>query len=167
MRRPAVQRRPDGSDLEVRIADFGADNAAIRRIRFAVFVDEQKVPKEIEIDDRDPACVHVLAYLDGEAVGTGRVDLAPEHGAAGKIGRVAVLAGARRRGVGAAIMHALHRVATERGLVCVWCHAQVAAAPFYERLGYRAVGERFDEAGIEHVRMERTETDIETLQGED
>ncbi|MBN1240234.1 MAG: GNAT family N-acetyltransferase [Gammaproteobacteria bacterium] len=154
-----MQRRPDGSGAtpDVRIADFGADNAAIRRIRFAVFVDEQKVPEEIEIDERDPFCVHVLAYLNGEAVGTGRVDVAREHGAAGKIGRVAVLAEARRHGVGAAIMRALHRIAAERGLSSVWCHAQVAAVPFYERLGYRSVGERFDEAGIEHVRMERTE----------
>jgi len=134
----------------VRIADFTADHAAIRRVRFAVFVDEQQVPAEIEMDERDAECVHVLALEDGEPVGTGRVDVAKE----GKIGRVAVVAGSRRRGVGAALMEQLHAIAREHGLARCWCHAQVAAAPFYARLGYRASGEVFDEAGIPHVRMD-------------
>jgi predicted GNAT family N-acyltransferase len=134
----------------VRPADFVIDHAAIRRVRFAVFVAEQGVPEEIELDDRDPACVHVLAFENAEPVGTGRVDL----DAAGKIGRVAVLATARGRGVGTELMQQLHAIARDRGLPSVWCHAQVTAVPFYARLGYRASGERFAEAGIPHVRME-------------
>lgn len=152
-------RRGRSGGLSVAIADFDADHDAIRRIRFAVFVDEQRVPEEVELDDRDPVCVHVLAYSNGRAVGTGRIDLRPQHGGAGKVGRVAVLREARGRGVGNAIMHALHRIAKERGVERVWCHAQVSAVPFYERLGYRTVGERFFEAGIEHVRMRRERAD--------
>jgi predicted GNAT family N-acyltransferase len=134
----------------VRIADFDADNAAIRRVRFAVFVDEQRVPPEIEIDARDRDCVHVLAFAAEAAVGTGRIDLAQN----GKIGRVAVIADRRGRGVGTALMQRLHAIARAHSLAPVWCHAQLAAVPFYERLGYRAAGEVFEEAGIAHVRMD-------------
>jgi predicted GNAT family N-acyltransferase len=137
--------------ISVRIADFDADNAALRAVRFTVFVDEQRVPEEIEIDDEDRRCIHVLALDNGVPVGTGRIDIAID----GKIGRVAVLASYRRTGVGAAIMRLLHAVAAENGLARCWCHAQVSAAPFYEKLGYRVTGdEPFDEAGIPHVRME-------------
>lgn len=150
-------------------ADYAASLEEIRRIRFAVFVAEQGVPVELEMDERDDACIHVLAYpvaADGAgaaaetraptsmaaAVGTGRIDL----GAGGKIGRVAVEAAARGCGVGTAIMRALHEIATAHGLARVWCHAQVSAVPFYTRLGYRTVGDEFEEAGIVHVKMERT-----------
>jgi predicted GNAT family N-acyltransferase len=152
-----VDRRPEftGGDVRVEIADFDADNVALRRIRFAVFVGEQNVPEDIEIDDRDPVCVHVLAYAGGKAVGTGRIDVESSGLRSGKVGRVAVLSEARRQGVGAAIMRTLHRIAANHGLDSVWCNAQVGAAAFYERLGYRVSSEPFYEAGIEHVRMER------------
>jgi predicted GNAT family N-acyltransferase len=139
------------SAVRVREADFAVDEAAIRGIRFAVFVDEQRVPANLEMDERDAACAHVLALVEGQPVGTGRLDAEND----GKIGRVAVLASARRQGVGRAVMARLHEAARQRGLTEVWCHAQVAAVPFYERLGYRVVGGVFDEAGIDHVRMER------------
>ena len=136
--------------MHVRTADFDVDYADIRRIRVEVFVEEQGVPEELELDDRDAACTHVLAFDDtGAVVGTGRID------ADGKIGRVAVRAGARRTGVGLAMMDLLHQIARERGLAEVWCHAQVGAIPFYERLGYTQLGEVFLEAGIEHVEMRK------------
>jgi len=66
-----------------------------------------------------------------------------------------VLARARRNGVGTALMETLHELARSRGIAAVWCNAQVSAVPFYLGLGYRIVGDRFEEAGIDHVRMER------------
>lgn len=146
--RPAAPR----AVLVVREADYAAECERLAAIRFAVFVDEQGVPAEIELDDRDAHCTHVLAIADGDEVGTARIDFERD----GKIGRLAVLASARRRGVGSALMRALHGIARRRGLGSVWCHAQAAAVPFYATLGYRPVGDPFDEAGIEHVRMERT-----------
>jgi predicted GNAT family N-acyltransferase len=138
--------------LTVRIADFTGDHAEIRGIRFAVFVDEQRVPESIEIDARDPHCIHLLACDDGEPVGTGRIDLAMS----GKVGRVAVVASRRGQGVGTALMEYAHCIAKNNALDKVWCNAQISAVPFYERLGYRITSsEPFDEAGIEHVRMER------------
>jgi predicted GNAT family N-acyltransferase len=136
--------------LLVRDADFAADFASIRRVREIVFIDEQRVPRELEFDERDPLCRHVLAF-DGDApVGTGRLDL----GLGGKVGRVAVVATHRRSGVGAAVMERLHAIARDASQPRLWCNAQLTAVPFYERLGYVGSGPTFLEAGIEHVRME-------------
>jgi predicted GNAT family N-acyltransferase len=132
------------------VADLERDYAAIRAVRFAVFVDEQHVPAEIEMDERDSECIHVLAVdASGRPIGTGRLDLALD----GKIGRMAVMASMRGRGVGRAILDTLHACAVEAGLDAVWCHAQVTAQPFYARAGYRAHGEIFLEADIPHVCM--------------
>jgi predicted GNAT family N-acyltransferase len=136
--------------VRVRDADFTADFASIRLVRETVFIDEQRVPRELEFDDRDPLCRHVLAF-DGDApVGTGRLDV----GYGGKVGRVAVVATHRRSGVGAAVMSRLHAIAHEQRQPSLWCNAQLTAVPFYERLGYVSSGPTFLEAGIEHVRME-------------
>lgn len=137
--------------LCIREADYESDRAVLMKVRFRVFVEEQHVPPSLETDDRDPFCIHLLVFEDHEAVATGRIDLDQD----GKIGRVAVLAAKRRQGIGAAIMARLHEIGKRNGLNKVWCHAQVTAVPFYERLGYQTIGETFYEAGIEHVRMER------------
>jgi predicted GNAT family N-acyltransferase len=153
MARGAAARAADGGvRVRARLADFTADFASIEAIRSAVFIVEQRVPEQLEFDERDPVCIHLLVLVAGEPVGTGRIDV--EHD--GKIGRVAVLASHRRRGVGKALMERLHEIARERGLRQVWCNAQTSAVPFYAQLGYRATGNLFEEAGIEHVRMERS-----------
>jgi predicted GNAT family N-acyltransferase len=136
--------------VRVRDADFTADFASIRLVRERVFIDEQHVPRELEFDERDPLCRHVLAFEGDAPVGTGRLDL--HYG--GKVGRVAVVATHRRRGVGAAVMQRLHTIAREQGQPRLWCHAQLTAVPFYESLGYVSSGATFLEAGIEHVRMD-------------
>ena len=136
----------------VRDADFTADFASIRHVRETVFIDEQRVPRELEFDERDPRCLHVLVFDGATPVGTGRLDL--DYG--GKVGRVAVVASHRRAGVGTALMTRLHEIARERNHRQLWCHAQLTAVPFYERLGYVQSGPIFVEAGIDHVRMEYT-----------
>jgi predicted GNAT family N-acyltransferase len=136
--------------LLVRDADFTHDFASIRQVREAVFIDEQRVPRELEFDDRDPLCLHVLAFDGATPVGTGRLDL--KYG--GKVGRVAVVATHRRGGVGTAVMEQLHALARKAQQPHLWCNAQLTAVPFYERLGYVRSGGVFVEAGIDHVRME-------------
>jgi predicted GNAT family N-acyltransferase len=136
--------------LLVRNADFTADFASIRRVRETVFISEQRVPRELEFDDRDPTCLHVLAFDGATPVGTGRLDL--DYG--GKVGRVAVVATHRRAGVGSAVMERLHAIARERNHPRLWCNAQLTAVPFYERLGYVSSGPVFVEAGIDHLRMD-------------
>jgi len=136
----------------VRDADFTADFASIRLVREAVFIDEQHVPRKLEFDERDALCRHVLAFDGTAPVGTGRLDL--DYG--GKVGRVAVLATHRRSGVGALVMQRLHEIARAQRQPRLWCHAQLTAVPFYERLGYVSSGPVFIEADIDHVRMEYT-----------
>jgi len=148
---PGRQQRGESS-LEIRLASYEADFAAIRSVRFIVFVDEQSVPADIELDERDRHCIHVLAHdAAGQPVGTGRIDL--DQG--GKIGRVAVLARSRGTGVGTSLMQELHEIAARAALPSVWCNAQLSAAPFYSKLGYVVASEPFLEAGISHVSMRR------------
>jgi len=138
----------DDTRFHVRAADWAREGALMRALRARVFVEEQGVPPEIEQDGRDPECLHVIAQsTGGTVIGTGRV--LPS----GQIGRMAVIPPWRGRGVGAALLHALVGLARERGLPPVFLHAQAGAIPFYERQGFRPVGDAFLEAGIRHRKM--------------
>jgi predicted GNAT family N-acyltransferase len=135
--------------LEVRLMPWSEAREAASRVRFAVFVEEQRVPAEIELDERDAGCVHALALLEGRVVGTGRL-LPDAH-----IGRMAVLKDARGRGVGGQILEALVARARARGDAEVVLSAQVHAIPFYERHAFQPFGEVYEEAGIPHRDMRR------------
>jgi len=130
---------------------YTAQPETLYAIRAAVFVQEQQVPVEMELDDRDPLCLHVLALANDMGIGTGRIDLEQ----AGKIGRVAVLKAYRHQGVGRQLMSALEQVAQQQGLETVWLHAQVSALSFYQKLGYIAEGDGFIEANIPHQTMRK------------
>jgi len=124
--------------------------AQASRIRFKVFVEEQGVPPDIELDEKDPHCVHAIAFdQQGTAVGTGRL-LPDAH-----IGRMAVLEDWRQRGVGAMLLERLIEKARERGHKEVLLSAQVHALEFYRRHGFQPVGETYEEAGIPHQDMRR------------
>jgi predicted GNAT family N-acyltransferase len=130
--------------------DYTRGLDGLRAVREPVFVQEQQVPLELEWDDLDPLCVHVLARdAAGHPIGTGR--LTPEH----KIGRMAVLREWRGRGVGAALLQALIDEAVHHRLPAVSLHAQTSAIGFYAKHGFVPYGERFMEAGIEHQSMRR------------
>lgn len=133
------------------IADYERHAHDIRRIRDQVFLMEQQISREEEYDGRDTVCVHGLVFCDGQAVGTGRLDVEKS----GKVGRLAVLKEYRRRGLGSTLMKTLEEEALARNLSRVWFHAQVSAIPFYEKLAYQIVSEEFEEAGISHVVMQK------------
>lgn len=119
-------------------------------IRHAVFVVEQGVAEDREVDEHDPDSLHFLATeASGEPAGTAR--LLPS----GRVGRVAVRKDLRRRGIGRALMEAVHAAAAARGAERLRLHAQVESLAFYESLGYVAFGEVFEEEGIPHREMER------------
>ncbi|MGY1716902.1 GNAT family N-acetyltransferase [Geodermatophilus sp. SYSU D01106] len=130
-----------------------ADWPEVVALRTRVFVEEQGVPPEIEQDAADATAVHAVARDGaGRVVATGRL---LERDGRAAIGRMAVDAGARGGGYGAAVLGVLHREALARGLTEVELHAQVTARGFYERAGYTAVGGEYEEAGIVHVTMRR------------
>lgn len=136
--------------LQVRRITAQADLARAFAIRMRVFVKEQHVPAEIELDRDDQGAQHFLASVDGRAVGTARLVL--RRGKA-KIGRMAVLKSYRRRGVGALLLKRAVAAAKRVGARSIYLHAQVAVLGFYEAQGFRAVGAVFDEAGIAHRKM--------------
>ena len=136
--------------LRVELGDWAALQHWAAPIRTTVFVDEQKVPVEMEIDDWDPQCLHAVAFdSEGNAQGTGR--LLPD----GHIGRMAVLKSARGAGVGSALLTALMDAARARGQREAVLSAQTHAVPFYERHGYVVCGAEYLDAGIPHVDMRR------------
>jgi len=136
--------------FEVRAVDYAEARDALTAVRETVFVQEQGVPREIEQDALDPDCRHVLAIDDaGRPIGTGR--LTPQR----TLGRIAVLPEWRGNGVGDALLQALIDRAHAAGLREVSLHSQASAIGFYERHGFLPEGERYLEAGIEHLTMRR------------
>ncbi len=136
------------SEFYLEVAHWETDQEILRHVRDKVFIQEQQVPIEEEWDDQDPLCRHVVVRdLQHRPIGTGRLD--PE----GKIGRMAVLADWRERGVGSVILQALMDMAHDAGMEAVWCHAQSSARRFYERFGFATEGDEFLEAGIPHFVM--------------
>lgn len=134
----------------LRLIDWPEARALVMPLRLAVFVVEQGVPPEIEQDEFDAVSLHAVAEdASGAVIGTGR--LLPD----GHVGRFAVTAPLRGRGVGERILHALLAAAARRGQRLVVLHAQVAAEGFYARYGFQRTGDVFMEAGIAHTIMQR------------
>ncbi len=135
--------------IDIKVSDWTTLRADAQAIRLEVFVQEQNVPAELEMDDMDALCLHAVAYdAAGMALGTGR--LLPD----GHIGRMAVRKVARGSGIGGALLHALIARARARGDDHVALNAQTHAEPFYTGHGFSRDGAEFYEAGIAHIRMQ-------------
>lgn len=136
--------------MRIELGDWQSMRRWAEPLRFAVFVTEQHVPAEIELDSFDEQSVHAVAFdANGEATGTGR--LLPD----GHIGRMAVARSARRSGVGSALLNALMDEARRRGHSHAVLSAQTHAQAFYRKHGYSVHGGEYDDAGIAHVEMRR------------
>ena len=127
---------------------------AILALRHDVFCVEQGVPEELERDEHDRDALHLVALSGLRVVGTCRLTRGTAQGT-WRLGRMAVAADWRGRGVGEALMARAHAEAGRAGARRIALAAQVAVQGFYERLGYEARGETFTEAGIEHIAMTR------------
>jgi predicted GNAT family N-acyltransferase len=137
-------------------ASWQTDHEVLTQLRFAVFVREQGVPPEIEIDPRDAdeaQIVHIVARdAEGNAIGTARLVL---DSATPRIGRMAVVRIWRKHGVGRALLNFLCDYAKERGYKEVRLNSQTHATAFYYKQGFLSHGEEFIEAGIPHLEMRR------------
>lgn len=141
--------------MDIRVVE--ADREDLRATAFAlrhrVFVLEQRVPEELERDEHDAGAFHAVALLGDRCVGTGR--LVEQGGGVGRVGRMAIEAAFRRRGVGDLVLAALEERARARGLLEIELHAQCYVERFYAKHGYTREGAVFEEAGIEHVVMRK------------
>ena len=137
--------------LEIFIKPWQEASQEAYLIRKEVFIQEQGVPEEMELDEFDPASKHALAYMGALCVGTGRLVYLDNHHA--QIGRMSVLSAFRNRGIGKAILTRLIALAKAEGVLTLILHSQVSVIPFYEKFGFIAKGAVYDEAEISHRNM--------------
>lgn len=123
------------------------------RIRHQVFMIEQGVPKDIEIDKNEPACIHFVLYTEEQAAATCR--LLPLKDGVMKLQRMAVLKDYRGKSLGREIVQEAERFTREQGYNTITLGAQLTAVDFYEKLGYSKHGELFMDADIPHFQMDK------------
>jgi YbgC/YbaW family acyl-CoA thioester hydrolase len=140
--------------VQLRTGTWSELGSAAQRIRTQVFVEEQRIPAELEWDDADVTAVHVVAFNRlGQGVATGR--LLHEAPGVARIGRMAVNRMLRGSGVGRQVLQELLARAVARGDREAMLHAQRSAAEFYLGMGFAPRGAQFEEAGIPHIEMAR------------
>jgi predicted GNAT family N-acyltransferase len=138
--------------IEVRPPRHEQELAAALALREEVFCGEQGVTFDGDHDGRDGEALQLVAVED-DVLGTCRMLIEP--GGTAKFARLCVRAGARGRGIGAALLAVAEQEARAAGAVRIGMHAQTDALRLYERAGYTPYGDRFDEEGIEHLGMEK------------
>jgi len=129
------------------------DQSECFAIRTAVFVEEQGVPKEKELDDLDQTSIHALACINSIPVATGRLITIDNKNA--RIGRMAVKIEYRRIGVASLVLDFLEEKAREKGIQYITLEAQEYVKQFYSDRGYSERGGVFLDVGIPHVKMEK------------
>ncbi|MFC7140304.1 GNAT family N-acetyltransferase [Halosimplex aquaticum] len=139
--------------VDVRAADSDADREAALSVRREVFIQEQGVPEDIEMDGKDDEAVHFVATDGDEPVGAAR--LREVESGVGKVERVAVVADRRGEGIGRELMATLESAAADRDIDRLVMHAQTHVEEFYRNLDYETTSDVFEEAGIDHVEMEK------------
>ena len=120
-------------------------------IRSSVFIEEQGVPADLELDEFDEHAAHALAFEGATCIGTAR--LIQLHTGAAQIGRMAVLPHDRNQGWGTQLLQALIEEGLSQGISSFDVHAQVSAISFYQKQGFIIAGEEYEEAGIPHQNM--------------
>ncbi|PFA66366.1 GNAT family N-acetyltransferase [Bacillus sp. AFS015802] len=139
--------------MKVIIAKTEDQLQEVFNIRKTVFVEEQKVPLEEEIDEHENDSTHFVLYDQNDAVGAGRFRILD---GAGKVERICVLKSIRGKGAGRELMLAIEEYAKQQPLSQLKLNAQTYAIPFYEGLGYEVTSDEFLDAGIPHKTMKKT-----------
>ncbi len=138
--------------IEVKVAGTNQEKKDVYSVRRQVFIIEQRVPEDIEVDDKEEQSIHFIAYEEKTPVGAGRIRI---DGSSAKAERVCVLADKRGKGIGAKIMVAMEHYSRENRLLSLKLNAQIQAEEFYKRLGYETVSDTFYDANILHVTMNK------------
>lgn len=125
-------------------------------IRKNVFIQEQGVPENLEIDANENQCHYLVLYnCEGKAIATARI-LLKDEGKTAKIQRVAVIKEARHNGIGTQIMEATTQAAKTLGATTASLSSQTNALGFYEKLGFTVCSDVYDDAGIPHKDMKKS-----------
>jgi predicted GNAT family N-acyltransferase len=142
------------TEFHIELTDWATSGDELFAVRRTVFIEEQGVPEALELDEHDPRSLHAVARdAQGRAIGTGRlVD-------DGHVGRLAVLASWRGRGVGRALVRRLLEEAERRGMTETIADGQLTALGFWAKLGFVPEGPEFLDAGIPHRKTRRARTD--------
>ena len=141
--------------IEIRQVSYREHEETLMKIREQVFILEQGVPRDVEIDGQDFNASHFLATRNTDVIGSAR--LLPS----GQIGRMAVLPEFRSQGIGFRLLEFVIAYAFSSGFAHLFLHAQSHAISFYEKAGFGAAGEEFMEAGIAHVEMHKSKESVE------
>ena len=136
--------------MEVRVVETEQEQNDAFKVRHTVFVDEQNVPAELEIDEHENDATHFVAYDKSVAVAAGRFRVLDNQA---KVERICVLRHYRSTGLGFHLMSAIESHAKELSLIGTKLNAQISAVGFYEKLGYQIISDQFMDAGIPHVTM--------------
>ena len=137
--------------LTFKVIEVGDERSECLDIRRIVFIEGQNVPKELELDDQDETCTHILCQKEGKGVGTLRVRF--DNNTA-KIERVAVLDECRGQGIGFKMMEfAMDEISTRHGIKKMKLGSQTHAIAFYQKLGFVVYGDEYTDAGILHFDM--------------
>lgn len=136
----------------IRTTDWDLDRNVLQDIRYRVFVEEQGVPEDLELDEKDPVATHFLVTTnEGRPIATAR--LVRESDEIARIGRFAVLAEYRSQGHGAHLLQQMLEHARQQGYAKLVLSAQLEAIPFYQKAGFEPYGDIYLDAGIEHRSM--------------
>ena len=120
------------------------------KIRETVFIEEQSVPKEIEIDELDKKAEHFIVYLKNKPIGCARIRKINNYA---KLERIAILKEFRGKGFGRDLTNFLINYCKKIGLNEIHLHSQIYVSNFYKKLGFKSIGKKFLEADIEHIEM--------------
>lgn len=141
-----------GSVVDLKLGAWEELKELTAPLRTEVFVDEQEIAPELEWDEHDATALHaVVVNKLGQPVATGRLLQARPQ--VSQIGRMAVSKPLRGGSLGRMVVNALIDAARQRGDKEVILHAQCSAEGFYRRLGFKAQGDVFQDAGIDHIEM--------------
>lgn len=140
--------------MQVKIATTKEDIKKALQIREKVFVEEQQIPKELEMDPLDQEATHFLALEGDLPVGTCRMRWIDLHTV--KVERVAVLKEKRSTGIGKKIMYTVEKYAQAKGAKSILLESQIRVESFYQKLGYTSYGSPFVVVGIPHIKMKKT-----------
>ena len=136
--------------LKIKIVENKNELTKVFEIRKTVFIKEQNVPYNIEIDGLDPEAEHFIVYLDDKPIGCARIRTEKNNA---KLERIAILKEQRHKGFGKQLTKFLINYCKQKNYEEIHLHSQTYVLNFYEKLGFIPIGETFYEAGMEHISM--------------